>query len=228
MTLSERVIHEIDNLVSTAQKLARDAAGSGSGLGPERVEELMSIASRGGQLIKRLYQSESQYQVNLDRVLATPSFSTMHSNYFGHIAELAGILKGIQSDIHSGMLDEVRGLIQAEILAGFLEMAEHLLDQGYKDAAAVLLGAVLEDALRRVSDRRGLNTNNSHGRPLTIDPLNTNLAKAGEYNALVQKQITSWANLRNSAAHGRFAEYDTDHVRQMLLFTQKFCADHLK
>jgi len=54
------------------------------------------------------------------------------------------------------------------------------------------------------------------------------LAKAGAYGALVQKQITSWANLRNDAAHGHFAKYDVDQVRQMLLFTQKFCADYLK
>lgn len=223
----ERVTAEISDLVSIGEKLARDAASSGSGLGSERIEELMSIASRGGQLIRRLYGTESQYQTNWDRVLATKSFSSMHSNYFEHVAQLVGVLKGVQSDVRTGMLDDVRSLLQAEIFADFLEMAEYLLKEGYKDPAAVLLGAVLEDALRKIADARGIPATGANGRPLTIDPLNSSLAKAGEYNALVQKQITSWANLRNSAAHGRFGEYDSDQVHQMQLFVQKFCSDHL-
>ena len=49
-----------------------------------------------------------------------------------------------------------------------------------------------------------------------------------DIRSLVQKQITTWANLRNDAAHGHFAKYDQDQVKQMLLFVQKFCADYLR
>lgn len=224
---NERVVAEIDEVVAIGEMLARDAAHSDSGLGPERVEELMSIASRGGQLIQRLYPRGNQYQANLDRVLGISSFATMHSSYHAHIAQLVGIFKGVQNDIRTGMLADLRGLLQAQIFADFLEMAEHLLEQGYKDPAAVLLGAVLEDALRKVAESRSLSTMGANGRPLTIDPINTALAKSGAYSPLIQKQITSWANLRNSAAHGRFDEYDKDQVHQMLFFVQKFSSDHL-
>lgn len=224
---NERVVAEIDDIVAIGEKLARDAARSDSGLGPVRVEELMSIASRGGQLIQRLYPKGNQYQANLDRVLGTASFSTMHSNYHAHVAQLVGIFKGVQNDVRTGMLSDVRGLLRAEIFADFLEMAEHLLEQGYKDSAAVLLGAVLEDALRKVAESRGIPTTGINGRALTLDPVNTALAKSGVYSPLIQKQITSWANLRNSAAHGRFDEYDKDQVHHMLFFVQKFSADYL-
>ena len=227
-TLKERVTREVDDMVAVSQKLARDAATARSALGPDRIEELMSISSRAGQLIRRLYGPGSQYQVNLDRVLATSMFATMHSSWCLHIAELAGIIKGIQNDIETGMAEDLRALIQAEVFADFLEMAEHLLDTGYKDPAAVLLGAVLEDSLRKLADRNNVPTTGPNGRSLTIDPINSGLAKAGVYNPLIQKQITSWANLRNDAAHGHFAKYDVDQVRQMLLFVQKFCSDHLK
>jgi len=102
------------------------------------------------------------------------------------------------------------------------------LDSGYKDAAAVLLGAVLEDSLRKVAQPSGVATTAANGKSLTIDPLNVALAKAGIYGPLVQKQITTWANLRNDAAHGNFSKYDAEQVRQMLLFVQKFCGDFLK
>ena len=117
--------------------------------------------------------------------------------------------------------------MQAEVFADFLEMAEHLLTEGYKDAAAVLLGAVLEDSLRKVAVRHGVTIVGANEKPLTIDPLNVAVCKSGAYGPLVQKQVTTWAHLRNDAAHGNFAKYDADYVRQMLLFVQKFCGDHL-
>lgn len=223
----DRIKAEINDLVQVAERLSRDASRARSPLGPERIEELQSVASRGGHLIRRLYGDDSQYQKNLDRVLATKDFATMHSNYYEHVSELAGILKGIQSDVNRGMLEDFRLLVRAEVFVSFLEMAEYLLNEGYKDAAAVMLGGVLEDSLRTLSARKGVPAITALGKPLTIDPLNIALAKAGVYNPLVQKQITSWANLRNDAAHGQFAKYDADQVRQMLLFVRKFCADYL-
>lgn len=40
-------------------------------------------------------------------------------------------------------------IIAAEIFSDFLEMAEHLLEQGYKDPAAVMIGSVVEENLRK-------------------------------------------------------------------------------
>ena len=104
-------------------------------------------------------------------------------------------------------------------------MAEYLANEGYKDASAVVLGAVLENNLRKISEARGLSTESSNGRPLAMEAMNVQLSKSGAYNALVKKQVTSWSNLRNDAAHGRYKEYDAEQVKQMMLFVQKFCAD---
>jgi hypothetical protein len=222
------IIKEVKNLVEVVQKLALDASRSDVTLGNDRVQELLGITARGGQLITKLYGKESTYYQIFQSTLSNPAFNAMHSNHYRHISDIAGLFKSIEHDIDSGMLSNFKGLIQAEIFADFLEMAEHLLDEGYKDASAVILGAVLEDSLRKVADNNAVPTTNSNGKPLTIDPLNAALAKKGLYNPLVQKQITSWANLRNDAAHGHFTKYDDSQVKQMLFFVQKFCADYLK
>lgn len=226
--MEKLIIQEIEDLVRTGEKLAADASVSDSSLGHERVQELMSITTRGGQLIVRLYGSDSQYFQTFKSVMEDKNFAMMHSGYYKHVASVVGIFKGIEHDIKSGMLTNFRSLIQAEIFADFLDMAEHLYRENYKDAAAVLLGAILEDSLRKVAEVNRVDTLNSKGKPLTIDPLNAALARRGVYNALVQKQITSWANLRNDAAHGHFDRYDSDQVQQMLIFVQKFCANFLK
>ena len=188
----------------------------------------MSITARGGQLIARLYGSDSHYFQMFRPITQTPSFNIIYRGRCRHVADIVGIFKAVEHDIKSGMLSDFRSLVQAEIFADFLDMAEHLHRENYKDASAVLLGAVLEDSLRKIADANGVDILNSKGKPLTLDPLNAALAKKGVYNALVQKQITSWANLRNDAAHGHFDRYDSAQVQQMLLFVQKFCADYLK
>jgi len=226
-TPSQQITQEVDDLVTLGEKLARDAAQSRNHLGPDRVQELSTIAARIGQVIRRLYGDSSQYQDNLERVLDEKNFSSMHGNHWLHVALLVGIVKGVQSDIHSGLLNDFRALVQAEIFADFLEMAEHLLDLGFKDAAAVLLGGVLEDSLRKLASKHSVAVNGSNGKPLTLDPINVALAKASAYGPLVQKQVTSWANLRNDAAHGHYSKYDEGQVRQMLQFVQKFCSDFL-
>ena len=160
-------------------------------------------------------------------VVERPNFNIMHSNHHENVANVVGILKGVQHEIENGLLTNFRSLIQAEIFSDFLEMAEYLLGEGYKDAAAVLLGAVLEDSLRKIADSNGVDTLNAQGKPLSIEPLNTSLRKKEVYGPLIQKQITSWANLRNDAAHGHYDRYDAEQTRQMLLFVQKFCSDFL-
>jgi hypothetical protein len=150
----------------------------------------------------------------------------MHSNYYQHLAIATGLLRGVLHELEKGLLSYIKQLLQADIFADFLEMAEHLLRENYKDASAVIIGSVLEDTLRKLADTNGIPTSTG-GKPLTIDPLNAALASVGIYNRLVQKQITSWADLRNKAAHGHYDEYDRNQVEMMLLFTQDFCSRHL-
>ena len=226
--MDKRITQEIESLIATGEKLVADASVSDSGLGHERVQELMSFTARGGQLIRRLYGSDSQHFQMFNSTTQTGNFHNMHRTWYRHVADIVGILKAVEHDIKSGMLADFRSLVQAEIFADFLDMAEHLHRENYKDASAVLLGAVLEDSLRKIADANGIDILNSKGMPLTLDPLNISLAKKGVYGPLVQKQITSWANLRNDAAHGHFDKYDSAQVQQMLLFVQKFCADYLK
>ena len=162
--MKDLVSREIKALVAIGERLATDAATSSGGLGPERVQELSSIAARGGRLITRLYGADSHYYRAFRSIVQIEHFSSMHSNWHLHASEMVGILKAVQHDVGSGMLADFRNVIQAEIFADFLDMAEHLVLEGYKDAAAVLLGAVLEDSLRKLAEANKLETVNAKGK----------------------------------------------------------------
>lgn len=143
-------------------------------------------------------------------------------------AELGvGLLSAARQELAGGWLVTTRGLISAEIFADFLEMAEYLLSENYKDAAAVIAGAALEEHLRQLAVKHGVSaTYLKAGSPVPkkADLLNADLATASAYSKLDQKTVTAWLDLRNKAAHGRYAEYDGKQVALMVEGVRQFMA----
>lgn len=134
---------------------------------------------------------------------------------------LSGILRAIRSDYVAGNLQSVRELIHADIFSDFLEMADYLLDQGYKDPAAVVAGSVLEEHLRKLCDKNGIPVTQSQ-KPKKADSLNAELASTNSYSKLDQKSVTAWLDLRNKAAHGKYGEYSKEQVTLMVQSLRDF------
>jgi len=224
----EIAIREVNELVEIGDQLIATAAGAPMPIEGQQIAEVMAWTSRVGHIIHQLAGKDSAYETTFRKAREVKPFSYIHSNNYQQLCEIQGALKGLQSAFNAGLFQDLKLLLQADIFADFLEMAEHLLAEGYKDAAAVMIGGVLEDALRKLSQGEGLSIVNDQGRPLTIEPMNVNLAKANVYPPLTKKQITSWADLRNNAAHGNYATYSGTHVKEMLMFVQRFSADYLQ
>jgi uncharacterized protein YutE (UPF0331/DUF86 family) len=94
----------------------------------------------------------------------------------------------------------------------------------------VLSGAVLEKALRALCARQQpqIPTTNANGDNKTLNPLIDDLKKAGVFNELKAKQLRAWADIRNKAAHGEFAQFTKTDVEQMLAGISTFLADNLQ
>jgi len=103
------------------------------------------------------------------------------------------VLESLRADASLGYLQSQRELIHGELFGDFLEMAEHLLDEGYKDAAAVIAGSSLEAHLRQLCQKSGIPTETKSGggvTPKRADRLNADLAGAEAYSKLDQKNVT--------------------------------------
>jgi hypothetical protein len=96
-----------------------------------------------------------------------------------------GILRAVREDIQGGYLTDVRALVSAEVFTDFLEMAEHLHEGGYKDPAASLAGAVLEDGLRKIAATHGIKAKTKDD----LGSLNQRIADGNVYSRLMQKKI---------------------------------------
>ena len=99
-------------------------------------------------------------------------------------------------------------------------MSSYLLNEGFKDASAVIAGSTLEEHLRILCSKNNIPIEylNSKGIlcPKKADTINADLYKAKIYSKLEHKQTTAWLELRNNAAHGKYSEYDTSQVKLMI------------
>ncbi len=135
---------------------------------------------------------------------------------------MVGAVSAIRDAVKEGLLLQVEDLVRADLFADFLEMAEYLLREGYKDPAAVIIGGVLEEHLRKLCDKNAIAPADVDGKPKKASLLNDDLAKAKAYEKLEQKNVTAWLDLRNKAAHGRYSEYEASHVDDMLRSVRNF------
>ncbi len=141
------------------------------------------------------------------------------------LSRAIGVLEAFAQAWDEGLLRSRDLLVSAELFEDGLELAEYMLSKGYKDPAAVVAGAVLESALRKMCQLRSIPL----GGRETLEPLNDALAKHDPpaYNLAMKKQITAWGSIRNDAAHGRWDQYDVRQVKIMLDGVRGFVATHL-
>lgn len=143
---------------------------------------------------------------------------------YDHAQSGVAVLRAAKEDIEGGYLQKVESLVSASVFTDFLDMAEHLLDNGYKDPAASLIGAVLEDGLRRICHNNSITVKSDDN----IGSLNHKVFAKNVYNLLKRKEIEAWKKLRDYADHGRFGEYKSDDVKAMLSGVRAFLSDYLK
>jgi len=205
----------------------------------ERINQLLEKAEKVKATHKCDFRGASTYdevifvewKSNVENliILVGGKDSVYYKNFIKYTSDIdsvdrgIGVLRALKEDLEKGFLTSVRDLVIAEVFTDFLDMAEHLLEKGYKDPAASLIGAVLEDGLRKIAEKHNVTVKHDDD----ISSLNTRLANKEIYNRLIQKQIQVWKDIRNSADHGKFNEYNSDQVRLMLEGVRKFLAEYL-
>jgi hypothetical protein len=201
------------------------------------IEPMIHLRDNGTPWIhdeQKARQARTRVLAAVDRL--TPSGSSYRrdasavdgqSGYDGYIApKLAGILRALREDYAAGYMQTIENLIHANLFADFLEMADELVGKGYKDAAAVIAGSTLEEHLRKLAVRSGVDAETPDGKPRKADTINADLVKAESYGKLDQKSVTAWLGLRNDAAHGHYENYDRAQVEALIRDVRSFMQRH--
>jgi hypothetical protein len=214
MALQIEILKQIDAALASYNKLHSKSAHYDFS---DFQEESISVLTLMRDCIQRLAPPNSQFVLQMNEIVK--GFSVTSSGRM--VPKVAGVLISLREAYASGYLTTVSELIHADLFSNFIEMAEHLSSEGYKDPAAVLIGSTLEEHLRQLCVKNGLPTTFG-GRPKKADQLNADLTNATVYSKLDQKSITSWLDLRNKAAHGKYNEYTKEQVQLMIQSIQDF------
>ena len=133
-------------------------------------------------------------------------------------AQVNSVFSGFVRHLESGLLGgaSLERQARADVGADLMKQAQSLLEAEdvHPAAAAVIVGAVLEEFLRNWVEDAGLPLGSR--RP-SIDAYTTALRAAELITKQDVKDIASWGGIRNSAAHGKWDEVkDPKHIRVML------------
>ena len=207
--MDKSLLQQLEKLEAKFEVLRQDSENKDLSGGTVTTDAISEFIAGSRAAIVRIAGNNSPYMAEFEAARAAKS-------YIGSQAiRIAGIVRQLKQDIGDGYLSSTRELLHAETFADFLEMADHLLSEGYKDAAAVIAGSSLEVHLRNLAAKHNL-TVELNWKAKKADQINSDLASATAYSKLDQKNVTAWLDLRNKAAHGHYGEYSSTQVGHLL------------
>lgn len=190
------LLRQIDRLIAAAET-THNARENIIGVRAQISEFLRTFAGPNSS-----FYAETQRKITSYDVLAT---------------SLVAVLKNYSDYIKAGLRNAISPArqVQLDVVSDFLDQARILIEsKGVHPAAPiVLIGATLEEFLRTWVESAGLALGQ---RKPSLDAYAHALLAAGKINKQDLKDITSWAGLRNHAAHGEWAEVD-DRQRASLM-----------
>ena len=132
--------------------------------------------------------------------------------YWWHVKTGIGILEAIKDDIREGCLAQIEAHLSAHIYSDFLDMAENLLERGHKVPAAALIGAVLEGSLRTICEINKIKISSDE----SASSLNNKLSMKEVYDPVISGKVKSWNEVHKMVYQGKFDDFGTDDVSDML------------
>jgi hypothetical protein len=218
--LKEQLLRHIDDVLAYRKTMrTKGKYDDLSGLPSWEYERFITMALAA---IERATGADSIYA---KQAIDTSKSREERPDWFRCFRSVESILESVRDAIESGYLETASSIIHASLFADFLDMSQHLLDEGYKDAAAVIAGSSLESHLKQLCSKQGIDITlaTSAGiSPKKADRLNADLAGAKVYSVLDQKNVTAWLDLRNKAAHGQYEKYVAGQVGLLISGVREF------
>ena len=194
----EAIIDRIEDLLQKAGKAKQEAASA---------NEMYSGAIT---LIELIY-GENSHQ------LKALSIGKESIQWFTKADIAIGALKSLEAEINADLIPSIEKRITGEFFADFISMAKDAIANDYKDVAAVLASAAIEDSFKKLGEINGLNLEDKDMSEVI------NALKSKELLKGTQVKIaSSYIALRNKAFHAQWDKIDTPEVKSLIAFTEEF------
>lgn len=179
-----------------------------------------SWLSSAANAIQQVAPDGSFFRKELDRLVANEQLRG--GVPLSTIEKLLGLLQSVQQEARAGLLVKLEDQVVATAIDDFLDQASQYHKAGKLKEAAVLASAVLEDTVKRIAIKSGLDP-----KSLSLDPLIDALAKAGILSPVKAKRVKSYAGIRNHALHAEWGELDLKDVGAQISGLRELLDEHL-
>jgi hypothetical protein len=131
--------------------------------------------------------------------------------------QMRGVFGAAKSDYKGGYLFQVERALSGELFGDFVVVADRALSEGFKDVAAVLACAALEDALKRYAAAHGLDVD---GRSMTevVNALKSASLVSGPQKLLLE----SMPRVRDAAMHADWNKITAQDVGSVIGYVRQF------
>jgi uncharacterized protein YutE (UPF0331/DUF86 family) len=123
------------------------------------------------------------------------------------IEKVLGLLQSLQLEAQAGLLTRLEDQVVATAFDDFLDHAAEYHRSGKVKEAAVLASAVLEDTVKRICSKSGVDTIG-----FSLEPLIDELAKRDIVTQVKAKRLKSYTAIRNHALHAEWDKLDLKDV----------------
>jgi len=226
----DKLLQERQNLVNSIPPLVlpTDAYGgtktipgeSESSIVGARIPAYQSWLSSAANLIDYVSPMDSYFGKECRQVLSHDGLKTGIPSTV--VKKMLGLLKAAKEEWEHGLLGRVEYIVAAATFDDFLDHAASYHKGNRKIESAVLASAVLEDTMKRVASKNGIDPSGK-----TLEPLIDELVKTGVLTLVKAKRIRGWAGVRNHALHAEWDEFDIRDVGELIKGTRELIEDFL-
>lgn len=168
------------------------------------------------------HKSNFQYQTFL-------TLKNKKTYYSSVVMEICGLLDGIKNDIDSGFLYKHELILSAQLFENVLDQSKELLKKDYLRASIVLLRVVVEGCLRKLCENNEIEILKENKRSYkSANDLNIELKKTGIYDEARSKEIQSWLDFGNKAAHPNEIDTEKERIENIIKNIELFTDELLK
>lgn len=130
--------------------------------------------------------------------------------------QVAPLVESAVDLLERGFVGNLRMVLHAEIFATTVEEAKTLFESGHLIPAAVRAGIVVEGWLRDEAEKAGTDDSEK----AKASRLNNALKEAGVFSVPKWRQVQTYLDVRNAAAHGKGSELTREEIGRLLAFAE--------
>lgn len=213
--LKEKLASRAEKIIADLQDISTRGKAPGGTITQFHVHD---VGTRITNLVHSTLGSKSGYAELVRNALKQKSS-------ISQLNALAGVVLAFERDLHDDNLVNIRHEVEAVVVSEILTQARRLAgSKGIHPAAAVVVAcAGAEEFLRNWCSEKGISIPE---KSRSIAKFAAELKASGLLALPEERRVTSWADYRNEAAHGSWANITVEIANRVVREIEEFVLEH--